>query len=140
MHMSPGSKPPGEGRKKNAETQMNLEALKAYLVDLFEGRPGESHPRIEHTRLHDTVLAIVGGLVMHAESVDLPGQQDHYANVVQFTIAGHQYCLCRRTATKLIEVRESLRSPALYVFDGSRPVCRIFAELAGRRGRINSAA
>lgn len=109
---------------------MNIEALRNYLIPLFEGRPGEQHPRIDHTQLHDTVLAIVGALVMYAEVVEVPTSSDHYVNVVYFVVAGRRFCLCRRKATSLIEIRETLRGPALHVFDGSEPVHRIFAELA----------
>ena len=106
------------------------QALRTYLLGLFEGRPSDRYPRINHTNLHDTVLAIAGALEMYADSVEPPAPGDHWANVVQFTVAGRRYCICRRRKTRLIEIRETLRSPALHVFDGREPVHKIFVELA----------
>lgn len=67
--------------------------------------------------------------MVYAEAIETPRPEDRLVNVVWFTIARRRYCLCRRKSTRLIEIREFVRGPALYVIDGQRPVYEIFAEL-----------
>jgi len=78
----------------------DISELKEYLDGMFNGRPGDPHPRIRHAGKvsRSTVLALAGAVVaVHdAGSIVLRERNSRTTNVCWFNVRGKRHALVYR--------------------------------------------
>jgi len=80
--------------------------LKAYLEGLFEGRPGDRYPRIQHAyRIDDVIMQVAGCLVMCADNNSIKVSQRakdglmRDINMLRFAANGRSFFMCYHWVT-----------------------------------------
>jgi hypothetical protein len=86
-----------------------LSDLKEYLDGMFNGRPGDHYPRINHAGkvTRSTVLALAGAVmsVHDAGSIVLREQNNRTTNVCWFAVRGKRHALVYRNGRVDLHVR-----------------------------------
>src|SRR6516225_6845266 len=88
------------------KTFTTINDIHNYLIDLFNGRPGDHHPRIQHAKkIADIVFELAGLMIWRADAnsievgtrVSESGNRNE-TNMFWFTVRAHPYALVYRQA------------------------------------------